>query len=64
MSQLEELIEQLEELCCCDPEDSDEICIHCDAKQQIQAQQRTIRLLTERLNRKSQDTSCPDAEKR
>jgi hypothetical protein len=43
---LEDLLYQLEELCTCDAED---LCIYCDAREQIEAQQRTITLLQERL---------------
>lgn len=47
---LDDLMDELHDLCSCEVEDDPRhACIYCDAREQIRAQQRTIRLQTDTM---------------
>ena len=45
---LADLLHDLGEVCACEDEQQDPRCLYCEARLQIEAQQRTIRLLEQR----------------
>jgi|SRR6185312_14298728 len=56
--QLAKLVESLAEVCVCSEEDSQGACLYCEARQQIEAQARTLKLAQDRLTALQSDLAA------